>query len=157
MTPNIWKNPNYRRPIMWPIKTCARMALSQWKNNWLNRAFQFWEKSKNHPKEPVFRKPVLLAGCFFFSLNFWCWQKIPRCGCMTFLSKVGCNRAEKGGLCELTAAKSWSFGSKFHNPNWSAHRKNSQWTRPGNGQTRLVLLRNDQKKIFQQGVVSYPV
>ena len=57
----------------------------------------------------------------------------------------------------LWDSKNLIFGSKFHNHNWSAHRKNSPWTRPGNGQTRLVLLRNDQKKIFQQGVVSCPV
>ena len=89
---------------------------------------------------------------FFFIPNFWWSQKIPHVVCITFSSKVGCYRAEKGGFCEVRAAKSWFFGSKFHNLNWSAHRKNSPWTRPGNGQTRLVLLRNDQKKIFQQGV-----
>ena len=48
-------------------------------------------------------------------------------------------------------------GKKFHNAKWSARRKNSQWTWPANSQTRLVLLRNDQNSIFQQGVVSCPV
>ena len=33
---------------------------------------------------------------------------------------------------------------------WSVHRKNSPWTWPANGQTRLVLLRNDQNKIINQ-------
>ena len=37
---------NCRRPMVWPIKTCARRAQSQPKKNQLNRAYQFWEKSK---------------------------------------------------------------------------------------------------------------
>ena len=38
----------------------------------------------------------------------------------------------------------------FQKAKWSAHRKNSPWTWPANGQTRLVLLRNDQNKIINQ-------
>ena len=38
----------------------------------------------------------------------------------------------------------------FQKAKWSAHRKNSPWTWPANGQTHLVLLRNDQNKIINQ-------
>ena len=43
-------------------------------------------------------------------------------------------------------------GKTFHKAKWSTHRKNSPWTWPVNGQTRLVLLRNDQNKIINQQI-----
>ena len=44
------KNQNCRRPMVWPIKTCARRALSQRKKLELNRTYQFREKSKKPPE-----------------------------------------------------------------------------------------------------------
>ena len=39
----------------------------------------------------------------------------------------------------------------FHNQNWSAPSKNSQWKWPRSAYSRLVLLRNDQKKYSGDG------
>ena len=44
-----------------------------------------------------------------------------------------------------------------NNQNWSAPSKNSQWKWPRSAYSRLVLLRNDQKKIFWRRVFSWPV
>ena len=48
------KNQSCRRPMVWPIKTCARKALSQPKKNWLNRTYQLREKSKKLPENTIF-------------------------------------------------------------------------------------------------------
>ena len=48
------KSQSCRRPMVWPIKTCARKALSQPKKNRLNRTYQLREKSKKLPENTIF-------------------------------------------------------------------------------------------------------
>ena len=48
------KNQNCRRPMVWPIKTCARRALSQRKKLELNRTYQLREKSEKPPERTGF-------------------------------------------------------------------------------------------------------
>ena len=59
--PQYLKNPYIRvksqsccRPMVWPIKTCARRALSQPKKNRLNRTYYVREKSKKLPENTTF-------------------------------------------------------------------------------------------------------
>ena len=64
------KNQNCRRPIEWPIKTCARRALSLWKRFQLNRTYQLGEKSKKPPENTVFQKSSISSGFLDFSPNW---------------------------------------------------------------------------------------
>ena len=61
---------NCRRPIEWPIKTCARRALSFWERFQLNRTNQLGEKSKKPPEMMLFWKTVFSGGFLDFSLNW---------------------------------------------------------------------------------------
>ena len=61
---------NCRRPIEWPIKTCARRALSLWERFQLNRTYQLGEKSKKPPENTVFQKSSISGGFLDFSPNW---------------------------------------------------------------------------------------
>ena len=77
--PPKFENPHYRvkiqncrRPMVWPIKTCARRALSQRKKLELNRTYQLREKSEKPPERTGFLKTGSFGWFFgFFFLNFW--------------------------------------------------------------------------------------
>ena len=78
--PPKFENAHYRvkiqnccRPMAWPIKTCARRALSQWKKNYLNRTYQLGEKSPKPPKNTLFRKVTfrVVFWIFLLSNSFW--------------------------------------------------------------------------------------
>ena len=61
---------NCRRPMVWPIKTCARRALSQRQKLELNRTYQFGEKSQKPPENTVFQKSLISGGFLDFSPNW---------------------------------------------------------------------------------------
>ena len=62
---------NCRRPMVWPIKTCARRALSQRKKLELNRTYQLREKSKKPPERWVsFYCPLFVCVGFWSCSNF---------------------------------------------------------------------------------------
>ena len=56
---------NCRRPMVWPIKTCARRALSQREKLELNRTYQLKEKSKKPPKRTGFQKTNQISNFKF--------------------------------------------------------------------------------------------
>ena len=58
---------NCRRPMVWPIKTCARRALSQRKKLELNPTYQLREKSKKPPERTSF----LETGSFGWFFRFF--------------------------------------------------------------------------------------
>ena len=67
-----WQNQefeNHQRPIVWPVKTCVRRALSQWKQNYVN-----WAKnSKIIHRTPAFfsgHKTVQCTQCTLQIQNF---------------------------------------------------------------------------------------
>ena len=57
---------NCRNSIVLPIKKCARRAENQWKKNWVNPVFRFWEKSKKPPVRTVSKR----TGYFECFLDF---------------------------------------------------------------------------------------
>ena len=56
--PNGAKIQNFRKPIVWPIKICARRALSQWKKPHHNWAYHLREKSIKRLIRAVFLRKV---------------------------------------------------------------------------------------------------
>ena len=83
------KSQSCRRPMVWPIKTCARKALSQPKKNRINRTYQLREKSKKLPENSTFLENRFAdvwiltppaAGIFSFGCRFkveiWSWCKV---------------------------------------------------------------------------------
>ena len=59
------KNQSCRKYMVWPIKTCARRAESQWKK--INRAYQFWEKAQKLPKNAAFPEYGIFGKFLGFS------------------------------------------------------------------------------------------